>query len=108
MNPSSSFQNVCGLGCLDDMSAIEEHHDFPEDSRESPMHDSHTQEHCPRGLCFDLGELQPVVPCAARKLSKMIPPKPAATKDPNYDRRQVTNNGSMDQTACVLQALIPM
>ncbi len=31
MNPSSSFQNVCGLGCLDNMSAIKEHHDFPED-----------------------------------------------------------------------------
>jgi len=74
------------------------------------MHDSHTQEHCPCSLCFDLGKLQPIVPCAARKLSKMImiPPKLAATKDPNYDRCQVTNNGSMDQTACILQALIPM
>jgi hypothetical protein len=108
MNPSSSFQNVCGLGSLDEMQAIDGHHDFPEDSRVSSTRDAHTRRHRPRGRCFDLGELQPVAPCAAKKLSKMILPKRAATKDPIYDRRYITNNGSADQTVCVLRALIPM
>jgi hypothetical protein len=85
MNPSSSFQNVCGLGRLDGASAIEEHLNFPEDSRESSLRDSHTQKHCPRGLCSDLGGLQIRAPCTAKKLSNTILHKRVATKDPIYD-----------------------
>ena len=58
---------------------------LPEDNRESSLRDSHTQKHCPRDLCSDLGELQTRVLCTAMKLSNMILPKRAATKDPIYD-----------------------
>ena len=58
---------------------------LPGDNRESSLPDFHTQKHCPRGLCSDLGELQTIALCTARKLSNTILPKRAATKDPIYD-----------------------